>query len=198
MRSPARPSARVIWSPFSPSEPETRSPAWDDRLGDQAAGVVEILRQPLMGAADREFHPLGIADDGLALRHQLVDQRAQADFVVGIGALERRDLAAHDGLQFAGTRHGALDAVAHRGDLAADGLAQRQDRIGADDFGLGQAQRHLGHRPRDQPHLLGPAIERRQHEEEHDGRAGGERQQRPLAEAEARRSASGTPAENEP
>ncbi len=156
------------------------------RLRDDAAGIVEILGQPFMGAADRKFHPLGITDHGFALRHQLVDQRAQADFIVGIGALERRDLAAHDGLKLTGARNRALDAVAHGGDFAADGLAQRQDGIGADHFRLGQAQRHLGHGARHQPHFLGPAVQRGQDEEEDHGRAGRESQQRPFAQAKAR------------
>ena len=155
-----------------------------DRLGDRTAGGFEVLADVLMGAADGELDLLGIADDGFALRHQFVDQRAQPDLVVGIGALQRRDLAADNGLELAGPRHGAFDAVAHRRDLAADGLAQREHGIGGDDLGLGQAQRDLGHRARDQAHLLGAAIERRQNEEEHDRCAGAQREQGPLARAE--------------
>ena len=156
-----------------------------DRVRDGAAGAVEVLGEPVMGAADGELDALGIADHGLALGDELVDQRSQADFVVGIGALQRRDLAADDGFQLAGARHGALDAVAHGGDLAADGLAERQDGIGAGDLRLGEAQRDLGHGARDQAHFLGAAIERREHEEEDDRRADREREQGPLADAEA-------------
>ena len=153
-------------------------------LGNRPAGVVEIPRQVLMRAADREFHALGIADHGFALGHQFVDQGAEADLVVGIGALERGDLAADDRLELTGPRNGALDAVAHGGDLAPDGLAEREHRIGAHDLRLGQPQRDLGHRAGHQAHLLRPAIERCKHEKEDDGGTDGERQKRPLADTE--------------
>ena len=137
-----------------------------------------------MRAADRELHALGIADHGLALGHQFVDQGAQADLVVGIGALERGDLAAHDRLQLAGARHSTLDAVAHGGDFTPDGLAEREHGIGAHHLRLGQPQRDFGHRAGHQAHLLRPAIEGREHEEEDDGGADGERQKRPFADTE--------------
>ena len=106
-----------------------------------------------MRAGDGAAHPLGIVDDRLALRDQLVDERADADLVVGIGPLERRDLAAHQRLELAGPGERPLDAVADRRDLAPYHLRHRGDGVGREAFGLDEAHRHLADGAGDLLHL---------------------------------------------
>ncbi|GJD62862.1 hypothetical protein MPEAHAMD_3021 [Methylobacterium frigidaeris] len=135
----------------------------DDALG----GGVELLGQVLVRALDRAAHPLGIGDDRLALRHQLLDEGADADLVVRIGALQGRDLAAHQGLELAGAGERPLDAVADRRDLAADRLRHGQDRVGGEPLGLGEPDRHLADRASDVTHLLGAHRQHGGDEEQH-------------------------------
>ena len=125
-----------------------------DVLGDRLGGDAQVLRQRLLGADDRGADALRVDDDRLALAGEVVDQRAHARLVVGIGALERRDLVVDEELQFAGAGERALDAVADGGDFAADRLADIDHRVGGDVLGLGQALRDVGDRAGDDPHLL--------------------------------------------
>ena len=69
-----------------------------------------------MHAGDRAAHALGVRDDGFALGDEFVDERADADLIVGIGALKRRDLAADERLEFAGAGKRTLHAVTDGGD----------------------------------------------------------------------------------
>ena len=106
---------------------------------------------------------LGVVDDGFALGGQLVDQRANASLIVGIGALKARHFRPHHGFQFAGARQCAFDAVAHRGDFATNGLRQRYDLLGGQGFRLSQTNGDLRHGLRGQAHFLRTP---------HDGRSG--------------------------
>ena len=103
---------------------------------------------PLVRVVDHRAHAAAVGDDGLALVGHFGDQRANAAFVVGIGALERRDFGTHQRLELGGARQRALDAVAHRGDFAADRLGERGDMLARHRFGLGEPQRDLGDRAR--------------------------------------------------
>ena len=127
--------------------------------------VGEIFMRARHGAA----HLLGVEHDGLALVREIVDQSTDAPLVVGVGAFERRDFGAHERLEFAGARERALDAVAHRGDLAADGLRERDDLLGGDRFRLGEPDGDLAHRTRGQAHFLGAPRDDGEQEEEGDG-----------------------------
>ena len=98
-----------------------------DALGDAAARLFELFRQRIMGAGHRGADTLGIADDRFTFGRQAVDERADAPLILGIGALQSGHFGAHDRLEFAGARQRPFDAVAHRGDLAADRLRQGDD-----------------------------------------------------------------------
>ncbi len=147
-----------------------------DGRHDALGGGVEFLGQGLVRALDRAAHPLGIGDDGFALRDQFLDQGADADLVVRIGPLQGRDLAAHQRFEFARAGEGPLDAVADRRHLAPDRLGHGQHGVGRESLGLGEPDRHVAHRTRDEAHLLGAhrqhgGDEEQQHGREHRGGA---------------------------
>ena len=86
-----------------------------------------------------------MADDGFALEAELLNQRADAQFVVAIAALQRVDFGMNQGFQFGGTGDRPLDTFVHCRNFAADGLADRHDAFGGCGFRLGQAQSDFGH-----------------------------------------------------
>jgi len=154
----------VICSPFSASEWVIRWAAsltcWPTR---------EVLRQVDVDVVDGGPHLLGLADQGVALVREVLEQPADADFVVAIGALERRDLVLHQRFELAGARQRPLDAVAHGGDLAADRLTDGDDGIARHALRLGEPHRDLRHGLRDQTQFLGAPGHMRDAEEEDDG-----------------------------
>ena len=83
-----------------------------------------------------------------------LEQIADADFVVVIGALERGDFVVDEGFEFGGARQRALDAVAHRRDFAADGLSDRDDLFARRGFRLRQTHGDFGHGLGDEAHVL--------------------------------------------
>ena len=97
---------------------------------------------------------LGLADEVIALMRNVLQKRADAHLVVGIGALERRDFIGDEGFKFARACDGTLDAVAHRRDFAADRLAHGDHRIACRALGLGETDRDLRHQFRDHPQFL--------------------------------------------
>jgi hypothetical protein len=98
---------------------------------DEALGRgLELVGEVLVRAADGRPDPVGARHDRLALRHQLVEKRADADLVVGIGPLQGGDFAAHEGLELAGAGERTLDAIAHGGDLAAHRLRHGEHGVG--------------------------------------------------------------------
>ena len=121
-----------------------------DGVADQGDVVAQIDLHAGNGAADL----FGLADEVVALMRDVLQQRADAHFVVGIGALKCRDFVGDQRFEFAGARDGALHAVAHGGDLAADGLADRHHGIAGGVFGFGESHRHLRHRLRDHAQFL--------------------------------------------
>ena len=152
---------------------------------DLVADVGNIVRQVEMHAGDGVADLLGLADQGVALMRQRLEQAADADLVVVVGTLKRRDLVGDQGFEFGRARKRAFDAVAHRRDLAADRLADRDHGIAGDLLRLGKPHGDVRHRLGDQAHLLGaPHQERHQIEEydrpkhqaaepDHGGQAGG-------------------------
>ena len=139
-----------------------------DPAGQIVTGFRHLGGEVLVGAGDGAAHTLGIGNDGLALRDQFLDQVADAQFVVVIGALERGDLVVHERFQLVGAGKGALDAVAHGGDLAADRLADRHDRFTRDRLRLREADGDLAHAARDDAHFLRAADQPAHDEKEHD------------------------------
>ena len=141
--------------------------------GGQIAG--DLLADAAQGLAD----PLAVVGKRLALARKLADQAADAKLVVAIGALERRHLVMHQGLELAGAADGAGNCVVHGGDLAADGLSQGGDGLLGELVRLGEADRDLGHGRGHQPQFLGAPDEQRQEPENGDrhenGDEGGER-----------------------
>ena len=97
---------------------------------------------------------------------KFAEQIADAHFVVVIGALERGDFVVHQRFQLGGARERALDAVAHGGDFAADGLADGHDLLARGGLRLRQPHRHLGHGLGDQAQVLRAAEHVGEHVEE--------------------------------
>ncbi|MGY4596763.1 hypothetical protein ACVWXL_004509 [Bradyrhizobium sp. GM22.5] len=141
-----------------------------DARGDRVRDQRDVMAQIDLHAGDGAADLLGLADQIVALMRDVLEQGADAHFVVGIGAFERRDLVGDQRLELAGARDGALDAVAHRRNLAADGLADGHHGIRSRALRLGEADRNLGHSLRDRAHLLAAPDEARQEEEQHDRR----------------------------
>ena len=112
------------------------------------------MRQIEVDAGDGVAHVLGLIDQRLALIGELAEQVADAHFVVVVGALERGDFVVHQRFQLGGAGKRALDAVAHGGDFAADGLADGDDLLARGGFRLRQPHRHLGHGLGDQTQVL--------------------------------------------
>ena len=125
-----------------------------DARGDRVRDQRDVVAQVDLHAGNGAANLLGLADQIVALMGDVLQQRADAHFVVGIGALERRDFIGHQRFQFAGARDRAFDAVAHGSDFAADRLTDRHHRVGGGTFGFGEADRDLRHRLRDHPHFL--------------------------------------------
>ena len=135
-----------------------------DLVGD--AG--EIGGEGIVRAADRLPHALGVLHDRLALGDKLVDQAADAELVVGVGALERGDLVVHQHFELARPRERPLDAVAHGRHFAADRLADGDDRFLGDVLRLGEAERHFRHGARHHAHFLAAPDENGDAPEEQD------------------------------
>ncbi len=137
-----------------------------DLVGDEIADRGDIVRQIEMDAGDGVTHLFGLRHQRFALVGQFAEQIADAHFVVVVGALERGDFIVHQCFQLGGARQRPLDAVAHGGDLAPDGLADRNDRLVRGGLRLRQPHRHLSHRFRDQSQILRTAENVRENEEE--------------------------------
>ncbi len=115
------------------------------RVGDAAGGHLHVGREVLVCAHDGGAQRGGIVVDRVTLVGELIQEHADLELVLGVGAFELRNLAVNQRLQLAGARHRPLDAVAHRRDFAADRLTQREDGIGSDRLRLGEAGGGLGH-----------------------------------------------------
>ncbi len=121
-----------------------------------------------MGADDRTANALGMIDDRVAFRAEFMDEPAHAQFVVGIAALERVHFGMHQRLEFGGARNRALDALVHRRDLAAYGLADGHDALGGNRLRLCEAKGDLRHRPCGIAKVMGSRHHDGKGEEQHD------------------------------
>jgi hypothetical protein len=81
---------------------------------------------------------------------------------------EGGDLVRDQGLELGGARQRALDAVAHGGDLASNGLADGDDRLARHRLGLRQPHGDLGHGLGDEPQFLRAPRHVGKHVEEDD------------------------------
>ena len=149
-----------------------------DARGDGVRDQRDVVAQIDLHAGNRRAHLLGLADQVVALVRDVLQQRADADFIVGVGAFQRGDLIGDEGFEFAGARDRTFDAVAHRGYFAADRLADGDHRIAGGPFGFGEPDCDLRHRLRDHAQLLaaprqtGEEVEQQDRGEEQDGKAG--------------------------
>ena len=125
-----------------------------DLVGDQIADRVDVVGEIEVDAGDGVADLLGLADQRFALVRQFAQEIADTDFVVVIGAFERRDFVVHQRFEFGGARQGALDAVAHGGDFAADGLTNGDDGFARRGVRLRQTHGDFRHGFRDQAHVL--------------------------------------------
>ncbi len=125
-----------------------------DPGGDRVRDQRDIVAKVDLHAGDGAANLLGLSDQVVALVGDILQQRADPHLVVGIGALERGDFIGNQGFEFAGARDRALDAIAHRRDLAADRLTDGYHGVAGRTLRLGEADRDLCHRLRDHPHFL--------------------------------------------
>ena len=152
-----------------------------DLVADEIADGGEILRQVDLNVVEGGTDLLGLADQRVALAGEILQQPADANLVVAIGAFERRNLALHKRFKLAGARQRALDAVAHGGYFAADRLSDGDDGIPRHAFGFGEPHGDSRHGLRDQAQLLGAPSHVGDAKEEDD------REQRRSAEADQER-----------
>ena len=117
-------------------------------LAQTVSGGIEVPGNAAVRVGDRVAHARTAGDDRFALIGHLGDERANPAFVVGVGALERRDFGLHPGFEFSGARQRPLDAVAHRCELAADRLRKGGDMFARDRLRLRKPNRDLRNRAR--------------------------------------------------
>ena len=113
--------------------------------GEAVGSGIQFGCQTFMRTGNRLFQTVGLIDNGFALRGEIVDQRAQAHFILVIGGFNRRNFGVDDGFKLGGTRNRALDAVAHRRHFTADGLRQIEHGVRRQGFGFDHTHGHFGH-----------------------------------------------------
>ena len=149
-----------------------------------------------MDAGNGGADVLGLRHERLALVGEVAEQAADAHFVVVVGALDGGHFVVHQRFKFGGAGERAFDAVAHGGDFAADGLADRHHRLARRRLRLRQPQRHRGHGFGDRAHLLRAADELGEHVEgddrQQDRDGGGDGDQRAHARGGEQRLQFGT------
>ena len=139
-----------------------------DLLGHEFADLGNVVAEIEMDAVDGVADLAGLADERVALAAQILEQRPDAHFVVVVGMFEGGDLVRDQGLELGGARQRALDAVAHGGDLASNGLADGDDGFARHRLRLRQPHGDLGHGLGDEPQLLRAPRHVGEHVEEDD------------------------------
>jgi hypothetical protein len=152
-----------------------------DPGGDRVRYQRDIVAQVDLHAGDGAADLLGLSDQIVALMGDILQQSADPHLVVAVGALQCGDFVGDQGFKFAGARDGALDAVAHRRDFAADRLADGHHRVAGRALGLRKTDRDLRHRLRDHPQFLAAPGQARQkikqqHRREKQGRKSAQHQ----------------------
>ena len=139
-----------------------------DLLGNEFADLGNVVAEIEVDAVDGVADLAGLTDEGIPLAAQILQQRPDTHLVIVVRVLEGGDLVRHQGLELGGARKRALDAVAHGGDFASNGLADGDDRLARDRLRLRQPHGDLGHRLGDEPQLLGTPRHVGEHVEEDD------------------------------
>ena len=148
-----------------------------DPANHAVADGIQMLRGLFLRARQRAAQRGAVDVDALAVVREFGDQRPQPPLMFAGGALQRRNLAAHQRFQLAGAGEGALDAVAHRGHFAADRLAQRGELLARHALGFGQPHRDMGDGGGRLAQLRQPARQSRKAEHHHHRRQRGEQEQ---------------------
>ena len=154
-------------------------------LAQTVSGCIEVPGDAAVRIGDRVAHARTAGDDRFALIGHLGDERANSTFIVGVGALERRDLGLDTGFELSGARQRALDAVAHRRELAADRLRQGDDMFARGRLRLRKANGDLRNRARRLAQFPHPARKRGEGEDEKDRPQRREKEQRRLGTEES-------------
>ncbi len=121
-----------------------------DGVRDQRDVVAQVDLHAGNGAANL----FGLADQIVALMRDVLQQRADAHFIVAVGALEGGDFVGNEGFELAGACDRAFDAVTHRRDFTANRLADGDHGVAGGTFGLGKTNGNLRHRLRDHAQFL--------------------------------------------
>ena len=127
-----------------------------ETLAQIAASGDEVLGDAVVSCCYGVANPRSAGHDRLALIGHFGDQQADLALVVGIGALKRRYLGSHAGLELRGARQRAFDPIAHRREFATDGLGQVRDMLAGHRLGFGQTHSDLGDRARRLSQLAQP------------------------------------------
>ena len=167
-----------------------------ERMSNAPRGLVDLLRYELadlgnvvakieVDAIDGVADLPGLADEGIALAAQILQQRPDAHLVVVVCVFEGGDLVRDQGLELGGARERALDAVAHGGDFASNGLANGDDRLAGHRLGLRQPHGDLRHGLGDEAQFLRAPRHVGKHVEEDDRyeEGGGEHRQHRCGQA---------------
>ncbi len=149
-------------------------------LAQAEAGGVEVCGDAVMGGRDGVPDPRPAGHDRLSLIGHFGDQQPNPSLVVGIGALEGRNLGLYPGLKLRGASKRAFDPIPHRRELAADGLGQVRHVLARRRLGFGQTHRDLGDRTRRLPEFAQPPRERGEGEHAEDRRQRREQEERGL------------------
>ena len=144
------------------------------------AGGIEVRGDAVVGGRDCVADPRPAGHDRLALIGHFGDQQPNPSLVVGIGALERRNLRLHPSLKLRSARKRAFDPIPHRRELAADGLGQVRHVFPRRRLGFGQAHGDLGDRARRLPELAQPPRQRGKGEHAEDRRQRRQQEERGL------------------
>ena len=147
-------------------------------LNDALSDALNVRGDARVRVGYRGAHVRAVDLNGFALVGHLGDQAADAALVFAGRLLERTDFRAHKRLKLGRARIGALDAVAHRRDFAADRLGKRDKLVARDRFRLGKAHRDLRDRSGGQAKLLHTARKRRIGVKENDRTQRAKREQR--------------------
>ena len=133
---------------FFPSGAQRRGDASSrlaHRFGKLHGGIRQLVRKRIPCAKQSGARIVGVVKNRFAFAGQFVNQQTDATLVLRIGALEIGDLRAHDHFEFAGSRQGALNAVAHGSRFASNGLRKRDDLFGRDRFRFDQTDGDFRH-----------------------------------------------------
>ena len=178
-----RPGALEVAGDIVRRRPERRSQplaGFGQALAQTGAGGVEVGGDAVVRGRDGVADPRPAGHDRLALIGHFGDQQPDPALIVGIGALEGRNLGLHPGLEFGGARKRPFNPIAHRRKLATKGLGEVRHVLASRRLGLGEAHGDLGDRARRLPELAQAPRERGEGEHAKDRRQRRKQEERGL------------------